>query len=145
MSWPHRGKAKYGLVARFRAWLTVAIALRAFAEDFAVVSAILASVIAYFGQILHRIGAAPLLRIDKVRHQIALFPSPPCAQHVNHQVAGIDDIMRAYYFLRERNVRIEFWPGRHRDLLRDVPLFEGPNRMVYECSTGVCTIDDEAT
>jgi 2,3-dihydroxy-p-cumate/2,3-dihydroxybenzoate 3,4-dioxygenase len=93
-----------------------------------------------------RIGPAPLLRIDAVHHKIALFPSTHAGvQHVNHQVAGIDDIMRAYYFLRERGVRIVFGPGRHPTSSAIFLYFEGPDGMVYEYSTGVRTITDEAS
>jgi 2,3-dihydroxy-p-cumate/2,3-dihydroxybenzoate 3,4-dioxygenase len=93
-----------------------------------------------------RIGQAPLLRIDAVHHKLALFPSAYAGvQHVNHQVAGIDDVMRAYYFLRERGVRIVFGPGRHPTSSAIFLYFEGPDGMVYEYSTGVRMIDDEAT
>ena len=93
-----------------------------------------------------RIGAAPLLRIDAVHHSIALFPSTHAGvQHVNHQVAGVDDVMRAYYFLRERGVRIVFGPGRHPTSSAIFLYFEGPDGMVYEYSTGVRSITDEAS
>ncbi|HVE48019.1 MAG TPA: VOC family protein [Casimicrobiaceae bacterium] len=93
-----------------------------------------------------RIGAAPLLRIDAVHHKIALFPSMyPGVQHVNHQVGDINDVMRAYYFLRERDVRIVFGPGRHPTSSAIFLYFEGPDGMVYEYSTGVRMIDDEAS
>ena len=93
-----------------------------------------------------RIGAAPLLRIDAVHHRVALFPSTYAGvQHVNHQVEGVDDIMRAYYFLRERDVRIVFGPGRHPTSSAIFLYFEGPDGMVYEYSTGVRSITDEAT
>jgi hypothetical protein len=50
-----------------------------------------------------------------VHHRIALFPSKRHGvQHINHQVESIDDVMRSYYFLRERNVRIRFGPGGTR-------------------------------
>ena len=92
-----------------------------------------------------RIGAAPLLRIDQIHHKIALFPSKYAGvQHINHQVEGIDDIMRAYYFLRENNVRIVFGPGRHPTSSAIFLYFEGPDAMVYEYSTGVRSITDEA-
>ena len=92
-----------------------------------------------------RIGAAPLLRIDAVHHKLALFPSAYAGvQHVNHQVAGVDDVMRAYYFLRERGVRIVFGPGRHPTSSAIFLYFEGPDGMVYEYSTGVRLIEDEA-
>jgi len=92
-----------------------------------------------------RIGPAPLLRIDAVHHKLALFPSAFAGvQHVNHQVAGVDDVMRAYYFLRERGVRIVFGPGRHPTSSAIFLYFEGPDGMVYEYSTGVRMIVDEA-
>jgi len=95
-----------------------------------------------------RIGAAPLLRIDEVHHRIALFPSQqPGVQHINHQVHGIDDVMRSYYFLREQGVKIVFGPGRHPTSGAVFLYFEGPDTMVYEYSTGVRLIkpDDEAS
>jgi len=85
-----------------------------------------------------RIGAAPLLRIYSVHHKVALFPSAyPGVQHVNHQVESIDDVMRAWYFLKERGVRIVFGPGRHPTSSAVFLYFEGPDGMVYEYSTGV--------
>src|SRR5690606_11177692 len=91
-----------------------------------------------------RIGDAPLLRIDEVHHKIALFPSTyPGVQHINHQVESIDDIMRAYYILRERNVPIKFGPGRHPTSGAVFLYFEGPDGMIYEYSTGVRLITEE--
>ncbi len=95
-----------------------------------------------------RIGEAALLRIDEVHHKIALFPSAfPGVQHVNHQVHGVDDVMRSYYFLREQGVRIVFGPGRHPTSGAVFLYFEGPDGMVYEYSTGVRLIkrEEEAT
>lgn len=91
-----------------------------------------------------RIGAAPLLRIDEVHHRIALFPSQHAGvQHVNHQVHGVDDVMRSYYFLREKGVKIVFGPGRHPTSGAVFLYFEGPDGMVYEYSTGVRLIKPE--
>jgi 2,3-dihydroxy-p-cumate/2,3-dihydroxybenzoate 3,4-dioxygenase len=91
------------------------------------------------------IGEAPLLRIDAVHHKIALFPAKRHGvQHINHQVAGIDDIMRSYYFLREQGVRIRFGPGRHPTSGAMFLYFEGPDGMTYEYSTGVRLIPPES-
>lgn len=91
-----------------------------------------------------RIGQAPLLRIDEVHHKVALFPTTRSGvQHVNHQVASVDDVMRAWYWLRERNVRIVFGPGRHPTSGAVFLYFEGPDGMVYEYSTGVRSITAE--
>lgn len=95
-----------------------------------------------------RIGDAALLRIDPVHHKVALFPTTRSGiQHVNHQVAGIDDVMRAWYQLRERGVKIVFGPGRHPTSGAVFLYFEGPDGMVFEYSTGVRTIapEDEAS
>lgn len=91
-----------------------------------------------------RIGEAPLLRIDEVHHKIALFPSShPGVQHINHQVETVDDLMRAYYFLVERGIRILFGPGRHPTSGAMFLYFEGPDGMTYEYSTGVSLISAE--
>jgi 2,3-dihydroxy-p-cumate/2,3-dihydroxybenzoate 3,4-dioxygenase len=90
------------------------------------------------------IGDAPLLRIDAVHHKVALFPSiRGGVQHINHQVAAIDDVMRSYYLLRESGVHIRFGPGRHPTSGAMFLYFEGPDGMTYEFSTGVRMIDDE--
>jgi 2,3-dihydroxy-p-cumate/2,3-dihydroxybenzoate 3,4-dioxygenase len=90
------------------------------------------------------IGDAPLPRIDAVHHKIALFPGKRSGvQHINHQVAAIDDVMRSYYLLRERGVHIRFGPGRHPTSGAMFLYFEGPDGMTYEYSTGVRMIEDE--
>ena len=90
------------------------------------------------------IGEAPLLRVSTIHHTLALFPSPhPGVQHINHQVEDIDDVMRSYYFLREKGVRIVFGPGRHPSSSAVFLYFEGPDRMVYEYSVGVKHIQPE--
>lgn len=91
-----------------------------------------------------RIGPSPLMRIDEVHHKIALFPSRKAGiQHVNHQVASIDDVMAAYYRLKEAGVRIVFGPGRHPTSGACFLYFEGPDGMIYEYSTGVRLITAE--
>ncbi len=89
------------------------------------------------------IGDVPLMSFDAMHHRIALFPSPePGVQHVNFQVESVDDIMRSYYFLTDRQVRIVFGPGRHATSGARFLYFEGPDGMVYEYSHGVRLIDD---
>lgn len=91
------------------------------------------------------IGPAALMSFDAVHHRIALFPADrPGIQHVNFQVASIDDLMRSYYFLTDRQVHIVFGPGRHATSGAMFLYFEGPDGMVYEYSHGVRMIDDPA-
>jgi 2,3-dihydroxy-p-cumate/2,3-dihydroxybenzoate 3,4-dioxygenase len=91
-----------------------------------------------------RIGEAPLLRIDDVHHKIALFPSSYAGiQHINHQVESIDDLMRAFYLLQEKNIPIRFGPGRHPTSGAQFLYFAGPDGMIYEYSTGVKVFSHE--
>ncbi len=84
------------------------------------------------------IGAAPLLRIDTAHHSLALFPAARSGvQHINHQVEDIDDVMRSWYFLKERGVKILLGPGRHPLSTAVMLYFRGPEGMVYEYSCGV--------
>jgi 2,3-dihydroxy-p-cumate/2,3-dihydroxybenzoate 3,4-dioxygenase len=92
------------------------------------------------------LGTAPLLRINEVHHTIALFPSTYAGvQHINHQVESIDDVMRSWYYLREQpGVRVVFGPGRHASSGAVFLYFEGLDGMIYEYSSGVMIIKDEA-
>jgi 2,3-dihydroxy-p-cumate/2,3-dihydroxybenzoate 3,4-dioxygenase len=94
------------------------------------------------------IGEAPLLRIATAHHSLALFPAPRSGiQHINHQVEDVDDVMKAWYFLRQKGVKILLGPGRHPLSSAIMLYFRGPDGMVYEYSVGVKHImpDQEAT
>jgi 2,3-dihydroxy-p-cumate/2,3-dihydroxybenzoate 3,4-dioxygenase len=89
------------------------------------------------------IGPAGLLSFDEVHHRFALFPADkPGVQHINFQVQSIDDIMRSYYLLQDRQVRIVFGPGRHVTSGAYFLYFEGPDGIVYEYSSGVRMVDE---
>ena len=93
-----------------------------------------------------RIGEAPLLRIDPVHHKMAMFPSDrPGIQHINFQVQSVDDVMRSWYFLQERNIEIAFGPGRHPTSSAIFLYFYGPDGVIWEYSHGVRLIENEAT
>jgi 2,3-dihydroxy-p-cumate/2,3-dihydroxybenzoate 3,4-dioxygenase len=94
------------------------------------------------------IGDAALLRIATAHHSLALFPAQRTGvQHINHQVEDIDDVMRSWYFLREKGVKILLGPGRHPLSTAVMLYFRGPDGMVYEYSCGVKHIlpEQEAT
>ncbi len=94
------------------------------------------------------VGDLALLRVSTVHHAMALFPSSRSGvQHINHQVRSLDDVMRNYYFLKERGVPIQFGPGRHITSSAMFVYFEGPESMTFEYSHGVGHIlpEQEAT
>ncbi len=89
------------------------------------------------------IGAAPLMSFDAVHHRVALFPTDHAGiQHINFQTETLDDIMRSYYFFRDRQVCINFGPGRHATSGAMFLYYEGPDKMTYEYSSGVRMVDD---
>jgi 2,3-dihydroxy-p-cumate/2,3-dihydroxybenzoate 3,4-dioxygenase len=88
------------------------------------------------------IGPAGLLSFDEQHHRFALFPAPgPTVQHINFQVASLDDVMRSYYWLTERQVHIVFGPGRHLASTACFLYFGGPDGVVYEYSWGLRKVD----
>jgi 2,3-dihydroxy-p-cumate/2,3-dihydroxybenzoate 3,4-dioxygenase len=94
------------------------------------------------------LGDSPFLRIHTVHHSIVLFPSNRTGiHHINHQVEDLDDVMKSYYFLKERQVRIIHGPGRHPISTAVMVYFEGPDKVTYEYSCGVKHImpEEEAT
>jgi 2,3-dihydroxy-p-cumate/2,3-dihydroxybenzoate 3,4-dioxygenase len=93
-----------------------------------------------------RIGDIPLMRVNAIHHTIALVRGSQAGiQHVNHQVASSDDVLRSYYVLSEKRVPIVFGPGRHPTSGARFLYFKGPDGMVFEYSVGVDEIEDEAT
>lgn len=90
------------------------------------------------------IGDAPLMSFDHIHHRLALFPTD-CAgiQHVNYQVDSIDAIMRSWYFMQERQIKIRFGPGRHPTSNAMFLYFEGPDEIIYEYSHGVRHVTED--
>ena len=92
-----------------------------------------------------RIGNAPMLRFDEMHHRVALLPANrPGIEHLAHNVGTIDDVMRAWNFLRDNGVRILFGPGREPTSTAIYLQFEGPDGMVFELLTGAKMISMEA-
>jgi 2,3-dihydroxy-p-cumate/2,3-dihydroxybenzoate 3,4-dioxygenase len=100
------------------------------------------------GRVSDWIGDTTFMRINTMHHSVVLTPSTAIGiQHVNHQVEDIDDVMRSYYFLREKGIKIIYGPGRHPISTAVMVYFEGPDGLVYEYSCDVKHIlpNDEAT
>jgi catechol 2,3-dioxygenase-like lactoylglutathione lyase family enzyme len=74
-----------------------------------------------------RIGDIPLMRVNAIHHTIALVRAQnPGLQHINHQVASNDDVMRSYYLLQEKGVPIVFGPAGIRLRARASCISRGP-------------------
>ena len=93
-----------------------------------------------------RIGNAPLLRFDDSHYQVALLHARQSGvQHIAHQVGSFDDVMRAWYFLRDQEVRILFGPGRKPTSGSIFVYFEGPDGMTFEYATAAKKVANDAT
>ena len=91
-----------------------------------------------------RLGDAPLLRIDRMHHTIALLPrATPGLHHINFQVGSTDDVQRSLNFLKARGVPIVFGPGRHPASTAQFLYFSGPEGLTFEYSADVTEIADE--
>ena len=102
----------------------------------------------YNARVSDWLGASPFLRIGTVHHSVVLFPAARTGiQHINHQVEDVDDVMRSYYFLKEKGVPIVYGPGRHPISTAMMVYFAGPDGMTFEYSVGVKHIqpEEEAT
>jgi 2,3-dihydroxy-p-cumate/2,3-dihydroxybenzoate 3,4-dioxygenase len=92
-----------------------------------------------------RVGVAPMLRFDEVHHRVALLPAQRSGvQRVAFQVGSVDDVMRAWYFLRENGIRVVFGPGREPTSSAIFVCFEGPDGMLFEYCAGIKTIPAES-
>jgi len=91
------------------------------------------------------VGDIPLMRINAIHHTLALVKANRSGiQHINHQVETVDDVMKAWYFLRENNIEVVFGPGRHPTSGARFVYFKGPDGVIFEYSCGVNAIEDEA-
>ncbi len=95
---------------------------------------------------IDRIGDIPLMRVNAIHHTIALVRAPKAGvQHINHQLASSDDVMRSHYLLNEKRVPIVFGPGRHPTSGARFLYFKRPDGVVFEYSVGVDGIADEVS
>lgn len=81
------------------------------------------------------IGPCPLLRVNPRHHQMALFATDhKGVQHINFQVAEFDDVMRSFYHMQKKGVRVVFGPGRHATSGGIFLYFEGHDGVIFEYS-----------
>lgn len=91
------------------------------------------------------IGPCPLLRVNPRHHQMALFATDHKGiQHINYQVAEVDDVMRSHYFMQEQDIKIVFGPGRHATSGGIFLYFEGHDGVIFEYSNSDRKIIGEA-
>lgn len=84
------------------------------------------------------VGEIAYLAIDDAHHRISLYPSTSKGLlYLAFEVATLDDLMRGYYFLAERQVKIVQGPGRQPASEQVFLHFQGPEGLIYAYVTGM--------
>lgn len=90
-----------------------------------------------------RAGSVAYLAFDDRHHRIALHPSARAAFiDVTFEVANLDSIMQASYFLANRQVRIVRGPGREAAGETIFVTFEGPEGLFVSYGTEMATLTE---
>ena len=88
------------------------------------------------------VGEIAYLAIDDAHHRIALYPSTSKGPlYLAFEVATLDDLMRANYFLAERQIKIVQGPGRQPASEQVFLHFQGPEGLNYTYVTGMAKRD----
>jgi 2,3-dihydroxy-p-cumate/2,3-dihydroxybenzoate 3,4-dioxygenase len=94
--------------------------------------------------IADRVGDAAYLALDRAHHRIALYHSQVAGPlYVAFEVASFDDLMRAHYFLTERQIRIVQGPGRQPASEQAFVHFLGPDNLIYSYVHGIARRDEK--
>jgi 2,3-dihydroxybiphenyl 1,2-dioxygenase len=87
-----------------------------------------------------------ILRCNERHHSMAFAPcmpgKSPRLQHVMFEVESLDDVMRAYHFLRIHNAPIGMGPGRHINCQTVHVYVQTPGGFAVELGWGHRRLDD---
>jgi len=96
------------------------------------------------GRVSDWAGDAAYIRLDALHHRVALHPSDrPGVLTVTFAVESINQVMQAYYHLRDSQVRIVHGPGRQPTSGQIFLTFEGPDGMLFCFVTGIDSVESE--
>ena len=88
------------------------------------------------------VGDIAYLRIDRLHHRIALYPSRNAGLlYAAFEVESLDNIMQSSYFMQERQVRIVQGPGRQPASRQIFLHVEGPDGIIFSYVNGMEELD----
>nr|WP_249795190.1 VOC family protein [Bradyrhizobium sp. NBAIM08] len=89
------------------------------------------------------VGDIAYLRIDRLHHRIALYPSQRRGLlYAAFEVEALDQIMQNSYFMEDNQVRIVQGPGRQPASQQIFLHVEGPDGLILSYVTGTAKIGD---
>jgi len=97
-------------------------------------------------QVTDRIGDdVTLFTYDSAHHRGGLAKgSGPGIHHICFYVDSVDEVMKNYYYLLSKGVKIKIGPGRHATSKAIFVYFAGPDGVIYEYATGHRVVDKNA-
>ncbi len=90
------------------------------------------------------VGDIAYLRIDKLHHRIALYPSRRNGLlYAAFEVEGLDQIMQNSYFMQDNQVKIVQGPGRQPASHQIFLHVEGPDGLILSYVSGMAEVGDK--
>jgi 2,3-dihydroxy-p-cumate/2,3-dihydroxybenzoate 3,4-dioxygenase len=88
------------------------------------------------------VGDIAYLRIDKLHHRVALYPSKRNGLlYAAFEVEALDQIMQNGYFMQESQIRIVQGPGREAASRQIFLHVEGPDGVIFSYVSGMADVD----
>lgn len=89
------------------------------------------------------VGDIAYLRIDRLHHRIALYPSERNGLlYAAFEVEALDQIMQNSYFMQESQIRIIQGPGREPASRQMFLHVEGPEGLIFSYVSGMAELDE---
>jgi 2,3-dihydroxy-p-cumate/2,3-dihydroxybenzoate 3,4-dioxygenase len=89
------------------------------------------------------VGDIAYLRVDRLHHRIALYPSRRHGLlYAAFEVEALDQIMQNSYFMQENQVKIVQGPGRQSASRQIFLHVEGPDGLILSYVNGMAEVDD---
>jgi 2,3-dihydroxy-p-cumate/2,3-dihydroxybenzoate 3,4-dioxygenase len=90
------------------------------------------------------VGEIAYLRIDRLHHRVALYPSRRNGLlYAAFEVEGLDQIMQNSYFMQDNQVRIVQGPGRQSASRQVFLHVEGPDGLILSYVTGMAEVGNK--
>lgn len=83
------------------------------------------------------------LRCNSAHHRIAILPGPPCLNHVAYDMTDVDGMMRGISRLKQRDIDIQWGPGRHTAGDNTFSYFVTPGGFAVEYTAELEQVDFE--
>ena len=90
------------------------------------------------------VGDIAYLRIDRLHHRVALYPSKRNGLlYAAFEVEALDQVMQNSYFMQESQIKIVQGPGREATSRQIFLHVEGPDGLIFSYVSGMAELDEK--